>query len=131
GIALIELYDIDSLQPFSAQKVTNVATRGLVGTGQAELIAGCGVSRNTSQKVLIRAVGPTLSGAPFNVAGVLADPVLKLVRSDNLIVGENDNWELGNDPGLIIEASARVGAFPLASGSKDSAMLITLPPGTY
>ena len=34
GIALVEFYDLDSPDPFSAQKVMNVSTRGLVGTGQ-------------------------------------------------------------------------------------------------
>ena len=131
GIALVELYDTDTLQPFSAQKVTNVATRGIVGTGQNQLIAGFVVSGNTSKKVLIRAVGPTLGGAPFNVAGVLADPVLRLVRSDNLVIRENDNWQVGNDASLINDSSAKVGAFPLAAGAKDAAMLINLPPGTY
>jgi hypothetical protein len=131
GIALIELYDVDSLQPFSPQKVTNVATRGMVGTGQSQLIAGFVVSGNTAKKVLVRAVGPGLAAAPFNVSGTLADPVLRLVRGESQIVRENDNWEQGNDIALINDASSRVGAFPLASGSRDAAILISLPPGTY
>ena len=131
GVALVELYDTDTLQPFSAQKVTNVATRGVVGSGQSQLIAGFVVSGNTSKKVLIRAVGPTLGAAPFNVAGVLADPILRLQRSDELVIRENDNWETGNDAALITEASAKVGAFPLARGAKDAAILINLPPGSY
>ncbi len=131
GIALLELYDVDSLQPFSTQKVMNVATRGVVGTGQGQLIAGFVVSGNTPKKVLIRGVGPTLAAAPFNVGGTLPDPVLRLVRSDGLIVRENDNWEAGNDAALISDASIKVGAFPLATASKDSAMLLNLPPGTY
>jgi hypothetical protein len=131
GVALVELYDMDNLQPFSAQKITNVATRGVVGTGQNQLIAGFVVSGNTSKKVLIRAVGPTMGAAPFNVAGVLADPILQLVRGDNLVIRENDNWEMGNDASLLNEASSKVGAFPLAVGGKDAAMLINLPPGAY
>lgn len=131
GIALVELYDVDTLSPFSTQKVMNVATRGVVGTEQGQLIAGFVVSGNTAKKVLVRAVGPTLAAAPFNVAGVLADPALRIVRSDNVVVRENDNWEAGNDAALVAEASVRVGAFPLAAGSKDAAILINLPPGTY
>jgi len=131
GVALVELYDVDNLSPFSSQKVMNVATRGVVGSGQNQLIAGFAVSGNTAKKVLIRAVGPTLGTAPFNVGGVLADPILRLVRSDNTIIRENDNWEAGNDVSLINDASTRVGAFPLAPGGRDAAMLINLPPGTY
>ncbi len=131
GVALVEIYDADTLQPFSTQKVTNVATRGVVGTGQGQLIAGFVVTGNTSKKVLIRAVGPTLGAAPFSVPGVLADPQLRLLQGASTVVRENDNWEMGNDRALIIEASAKVGAFPLAVGAKDAAILLNLPPGSY
>jgi hypothetical protein len=57
--------------------------------------------------------------------------MLRLIRSDNTVIRENDNWERGNDAALINEASAKVGAFALATGAKDSAILINLPPGTY
>jgi hypothetical protein len=130
-VALVELYDVDTLRPFSTQKVTNVATRGVVGSGQAQLIAGFVVSGNTAKKVLIRAVGPTLGRAPFNVPGVLADPQLRLLKGADTVVRENDNWESGNDAALINEASSKVGAFPLAVGAKDAAILINLPPGAY
>jgi Tol biopolymer transport system component len=130
GVALVEIYDLDNPAPFSPQKVMNVSTRGLVGTGQAQLIAGFVVSGNTPKKVLIRAVGPTLGGAPFNIAGALADPVLKLLKGDT-VVRENDNWEQGNDGALVSAAATKVGAFSLGSGSKDAAILINLPPGAY
>lgn len=129
GVALVELYDVDSLTPFSPQKVMNVASRGVVGTGQAQLIAGFVVSGNTSKKILVRAVGPTLSA--FGVEGALADPVLTITRSDGRAVRENDNWETGNDPMLIDAATERVRAFALGAGSRDAALLIQLPPGSY
>jgi hypothetical protein len=131
GVALVELYDVDTLRPFSGQKVTNVATRGIVGSGQAQLIAGFVVSGNTAKKVLIRAVGPTLGRAPFNVGGVLADPQLRLLQGSGTVVRDNDNWEVGNDAAMISEATAKVGAFPLATGARDAAILINLPPGSY
>ncbi len=131
GVALVELYDTDTLQPFAPQKVTNVATRGVVGTGANQLIAGFVVTGNTAKKVLIRAVGPTLGAAPFNVGGVLSDPSLRLVQGPSTIVRENDNWETGNDPVQLRDAAVKVGAFPLAAGSRDAAMLINLPPGAY
>ena len=129
GIALVELYDVDNPTPFSAQKVMNVSTRGVVSPGQGALIAGFVVSGNTSKKLLIRGVGPTLS--TFGVNGVLADPLLRIVRSDNVVVRENDNWEVGNDAMLIGDAATKVAAFKLTAGSKDAAILINLPPGTY
>ena len=132
GTALVELYDVDNPTAYSSQKVTNISTRALVGTGQNRLIAGFVVSGNTAKKVLIRAVGPTLGAAPFNIAGVLADPVLRIIRnSDNLLIRENDNWEVGNDISLVNEAAVKTGAFALASGGKDAVVLISLPPGSY
>jgi hypothetical protein len=62
---------------------------------------------------------------------LLSDPFLRIVRSDSVTVRENDNWENGNDGSLVNDAATRVGAFPLAAGSKDAAILINLPPGTY
>ena len=133
GVALLELYDLDTLQPFSANKLTNVATRGFVGAGaQNQLSAGFTVSGNTAKKLLIRAVGPTLGGAPFNVPGTLSDPLLRVTRADDgVVIRENDNWEQGNDTSLLNSAAVSVGAFPLNGGSKDAAVLMNLPPGRY
>ena len=131
GLALVELYDLDTLQVFSTQKLTNVATRAVLTTAQNEIIAGFMVSGSTAKKVLIRAVGPTLGGAPFNLPNTLANPMLSLVRSDGVIIRENDDWSVGNDASLINEAAVKVGAFALTAGAKDSAILINLPPGTY
>lgn len=112
--------------------MVNVSTRGLVGTNQNVLIAGFVISGNAPKNVLIRAVGPTLS--TLGVTGVLADPILTLQRTiggASTVVRENDNWSVGNDPALITAASSLSGAFALPANSKDSAMLVTLPPGTY
>jgi hypothetical protein len=134
GVALVEIWDVDNASPFTAQKVINVSTRGAVGAGQAQLIAGFVVSGNIAKKVLIRAVGPTLASPPFNLPGTLSDPVLRLshfVNNVDTVVRENNDWSLGNDPTLVIDAANKVGAFPLNANSKDAVILITLPPGTY
>jgi hypothetical protein len=135
GIALVELYDTDSVAAFSPRRVINISTRGQVGSGQGQLTAGFMVSGSLPKKVLIRAAGPGLGAVASSLAGsVLADPMLRLVRiqnSGNVVVRENDNWEMGNDASLVREAAAAVGAFAFATGSRDSAILINLPPGTY
>ena len=133
GVAMIEFYDVDSVAPFSPQKVINISSRAQVGTGQNQLIAGFVVGGNIAKKVLIRAVGPSLStvGVP---SGTLADPMLRLshyVNNVDVTVRENDNWSLGNDPAQVMDAATKVGAFPLLPGSKDAVILITLPPGSY
>lgn len=130
GVALVELYDVDSLAAYSSQKVMNISTRAQVGTGQNRLIAGFMVNGNTAKKVLVRAVGPAL--ATYGVPGVLVDPVLRIINNkDQSVVRENDNWETGNDVSLVNEAAAKAGAFAFATGSKDAAILMSLPPGSY
>ena len=73
----------------------------------------------------IRGVGPTLAEAPYNVPGVLADPMIQVYDSNNNMVAENNDW----DPSLSTTFSS-VGAFALQSGSKDAAMIVTLQAGT-
>lgn len=133
GVALVELYDLDSLSPFSAQKVMNVATRGVVGTGSGQLIAGFVITGNLPKKVLVRGIGPSLASVGIT-SGFLADPVLRIVRTANgveTLVRDNDNWESGNDGAVLSDVSRRVGAFALTAGSRDAAILINLPPGSY
>ena len=126
GVALTEIYDIDRLP---GSRLTNVSARMNVTAGEGTLIAGLVIVGNAPTTVLIRGVGPTLS--VFGVAGVLADPTIALFAGTTPIAS-NDNWEAG--PGTVAEmtgAAAKVGAFALAAGSKDAALLITLQPGTY
>jgi Bacterial Ig domain len=129
GVALVEVYDLDANDPFTTQKITSVSTRGLVGTGDKVLIAGVNVTGNIPKKVLVRAIGPTLSR--FGVNNVLSDPILTIKSSTGATVRENDNWEIGNDPSLIAATTAQIGTFALSSGSKDAVILMTLPPGLY
>lgn len=129
GVAMIELYDRDAASAFSPQKMMNVSSRGLVGPGQGLLIAGFVVNGTVPKKILVRAIGPGLS--TFNVSGFLADPILRVTRNDGVVMRENDNWEIGNDPILVSDANLKSGAFDLAAGSKDAVLLFSLPPGTY
>jgi hypothetical protein len=80
--------------------------------------------------VLIRAVGPTLGNAPFNVPGVLANPQLNLFRGATL-VRTNDDWFRDPEANLIREAAAAVRAFALGPQSLDAALLVYLEPGAY
>lgn len=46
-------------------------------------------------------------------------------------MASNASWESGGVAGDISVAAAAVGAFPLAAGSPDCAMLVRLEPGIY
>jgi hypothetical protein len=129
GIGLVEIYDLDPFTPFTSRKLTNVSTRGQVGTGNNVLIGGFSINGTAPKRVLIRGAGPGLTG--LNVSGALAAPHLQLYNSSQSVIRENYSWGTGNDPGLVAQAQASTGAFAFAAGSADSAILIVLPPGTY
>ncbi|MBL9200636.1 MAG: S8 family serine peptidase [Opitutaceae bacterium] len=122
GVALAELYDT---APGAGARLVNVSARAQVGAGGDLLIAGFTISGNLQKSILIRGIGPTLAG--FGVPGALANPRLDLYRGTAVING-NDDW--GGAPALTA-AFAQVGAFALASASRDAALLVTLPPGSY
>ena len=96
------------------------ATAGLSAAGSAEAEAA-------PRTVLIRAVGPTLGTAPFNLSGVAADPQLALYAG-TLRAGENNDW---GGTAALTTAFAQAGAFALGAGSKDAALVATLAPGNY
>jgi hypothetical protein len=131
GVALVEAYDADADASTSrSRKLVNIATRGRVSGGDNVLIAGLVVAGPGPRTYLIRAAGPTLGLAPFNVSGVLTDPLLQIYQDETLL-RENDDWDapLSAQPALR-NAASRVGAFALQS-RRDSAMIVTLQPGSY
>ena len=129
GIALAEVYDLDSYAPFSAKKLINISTRGNVGTGTSAMIGGFHVNGTAPKRLLIRGTGPGLT--QFNVSGVLAAPHLQLFNGSQALVRENYAWQTGNDGALVAAAAKQTGAFAFANGSNDTAILAVLPPGTY
>jgi hypothetical protein len=144
GSALVEVYDADvDAGTARSRKLVNIATRGLAGSGEDALIAGLVIAGPGPRTYLIRAVGPTLTLPPFNLGGALLDPFIQLYRGATLL-RENDDIDapLPSLPALR-EAGDRVGAFRLIEtrirdvrsgevrSGLDSAMLVTLPPGSY
>jgi hypothetical protein len=113
----------------STASVVNMSTRGLVGTGSNAMVAGFVIGPGTGDTILIRAVGPGLGAAPFNIPGVLPDPVLTLFNSSGVVLATNSSW--GTSTGASAALMSSVGAFPLAAGSLDSALVVSLPAGSY
>ena len=132
GVGLVELYDAD-LEPItSTTDLSNISTRGEVGTGAQILIAGFVVAGEVPKQVLVRGIGPRL--ADFLVDGTLADPYLHILKDaepDALWVASNDNWSDNANAADIITTSALVGAFDLVDGSNDAVVLTWLEPGAY
>jgi uncharacterized delta-60 repeat protein len=127
GIALAEIYDAGNSP---ASRLVNVSSRGSAGTGANALISGfvvAGGAGDSVQRVLLRGVGPGL--VRFGATGVVADPIVSLYDAEGRALGSNDNWV--SSLAAISAAAASAGAFPLEVGSRDAAVLATLPGGAY
>ncbi len=125
GNALVEVFD---LEPTGASHLTNISTRGLVGTADAVMIGGLvvgpglGVNGSGSVQMVVRAIGPTL--AQFNIPGTLQNPNLTIYDESGAIIGFNDNWK--DTQQAAIQATGQA-----PSDDREAAILITLPAGRY
>jgi hypothetical protein len=125
GVALAEIYDASVNPTAEYQRLVSIASRGTVTVGDGALIGGFVVVGNAPKTLLIRGIGPTLSG--FGLVGVLADPVLTIYQ-DGEALATNAGWA---NSAAIATAATEAGAFALAAGSRDAALLVTLKPGSY
>ena len=122
GVGLIEMYDLST---GAGSKLTNVSTRGFVGTGENVMIAGFILSGGSGERqTLIRALGPTLAQAPFNIAGALTDPTLMLVDANGSVVASNNDWKSSQENEIQATGLA-------PPNDKEAAVLTTLPPGSF
>jgi hypothetical protein len=140
GVALAEIYDADIGTPTA--RLINISARANVGTGPNILIAGFVVAGSGTERVLIRGIGPALT--TYGLSGALATPQLTLYSAGGVLIASNLNgW---SNPPVVgpsspvaassiqpatAAAMANAGAFALAAGSSDTAMLVTLPSGSY
>lgn len=129
GIALAEVYDRSVAQ--DDNRITNLSTRAKVGSGEAIVIPGIVIEGRGTQSLLVRAVGPSL--AQFGVMGVLANPALRIFDATGAVVAENLDWGQGAESvaTTIASAAEATGAFPLLPGTRDAALLVELPAGSY
>ena len=116
-------------QRTATDRLVNLSNRGLVGTGENVLISGFVINGSRNREVLIRALGPALSA--FGVSNPLTDPVLKIYNASGALVASNDNWEVGNNLASLQTTTSSIGARALTAGSKDAALVVTLPAGAY
>ena len=121
GIGLVEVYELDTL----SSRLSNISTRGQVGTDQSVLIAGLIIEGSTSKKLILRALGPSLAAPPFSLSGTLSNPALELHDSSGNLLASNDDWGTGTQAAAISSS----GYSP--RNAKESAIIATLPTGNY
>jgi streptogramin lyase len=122
GVGLIEM---DDLSTAIASKLTNVSTRGFVGTGENVMIGGLILSGGSGKRqILVRALGPTLAQPPFNITGNLTDPTLMLIDGNGTVVASNDDWKSSQQNEIQATGLA-------PPNDREAAILTTLPTGNF
>jgi hypothetical protein len=112
----------------SEQRLVNLSSRVWAGPAEEAAVAGFVISGEQAKPVLIRAAGPAL--AQFGLTTSLASPQLDVYR-EGVHIASNAGWSTAANLAALTAATLRAGAFAFPHGSRDAALLQTLPPGTY
>jgi cell division septation protein DedD len=122
GVALVEIYDLGQEVD---SKLANISTRAQVSTNDNMMIAGFVLGgTNSNDRIIVRGLGPSLAG--IGVSDALIDPRLELRDSNGELLQANNDWQ---DDAAQVSALNAAGLTP--TNSLESAMAVTLPPGTY
>src|SRR5580700_2003479 len=103
-------------------KQLNISTRLEVQTGDSVGIGGFILKGTGSKKVVLRALGPSLTR--FGVPGALQDPTLELHDHTGAIIAFNNDWKDSQQTEI-----QNTGLAP--SDDREAAMVQTLSPGAY
>lgn len=125
GVVLLEAYDADTAAVPTARFV-NLSARGVAGSGSNVMTIGFVIGGNAPKSLLLRGIGPSLAG--FGLSGVLPTTQLSLFSKAGASIASNTGW---GGTAALTSAFNAVGAFSLPATSADSALLVTLQPGTY
>jgi DNA-binding beta-propeller fold protein YncE len=118
GIGLAEVYDFDTA---STAKLSNIATRGFVNTGDNAMIGGFIIGGTEPARILVRAIGPSLT--QFGLQGALLATTLELHDSNGSVIS-NEGWRSTQ------ESEIQATTIP-PSDDNEAAILATLAPGNY
>ncbi len=109
----------------------NVSTRLQVGGDEGVAIGGFIVGGSGTKRVLLRAVGPSLSRG--GVVAPLSDPFLELHNATGAIIATNNDWETTELGGIIAveqqDAIRGTGIAPIDPA--EGALIADLSPGAY
>ncbi len=118
GLGLVEVYDLEPEHSI----LRNSSTRGMVEAGDNIMIGGSIIGGESTQQVLVRVIGPSLSAA--GIKHSLANPTLELHDANGYILAVNDDWRSKND--------AEITATGLApKDDREAAILANLYSGSY
>lgn len=117
----MEVYDRDQ---GGTSEMANISTRGSVETGDNVLIGGfIAGSRAGATNVIVRAIGPSLSGQ--GVVDALQDPTVELVDTNGETLDSSDDWKTSGDETAVTARNLA------PQDERESAAFHTVPPGRY
>jgi hypothetical protein len=115
-------YDAVLIKVMPHVRMASISTRAAVGIAQNVAIAGFTINGDSPKRVLLRALGQSLT--PFGVAGALADPVLDLHDGSGNQIATNDNWKDSQEQAIVDTGLA-------PANDSESAIVATLTTGNY
>jgi acetyl esterase/lipase len=118
GVGLLELYDLDA----DHSVLSNISTRGQVTSTADPMIGGFIIDGTESAKVLVRAIGPSLTA--LGIDGALTNPTLELRNSDGSLLFANDNWRETQQKQIAATTIP-------PTDNREAAIVATLAPGNY
>ena len=127
GVGIVEVYDLDQTVD---SRLANISTRGFVDTADNVMIGGLIVSGGVgggSARVIVRAIGPSLSSS--GLQGALPDPTLELINGSGTTIASNNDWKTRPD-GSSQQGEIEATAIPPAN-DLEAALVRTLGPGNY
>jgi len=112
-----------SATPSAACHLANISTRLKIGVSDNVLIGGFIIRGSQPKKLILRAIGPSLTA--WGMPNAMVDPVLELHDSSGGVIASNNDWQTG---GQMAEIQLS-GLAP--ANSAESALVVTLSPGNY
>lgn len=111
--------------------LANISARAYCATGDNMTFGGFVIAGSGSKRVLVRAIGPSLTKFGLTDAEVLRDPMVE-VHDRSSIIAENNNWGDNANLAEIESIATRIGAAPLLpTDTTSSVALLTLGSGAY
>ena len=116
-----------AVEPALAQPL-NISTRLNVQTGDNALIGGFIATGTAPKKVVVRAIGPSLSNS--GISTPLQDPTLELRSANGSLIASNDNWKINEQTNQSQQAAIQAtGLAP--TDDRESVLMAELAPAGY
>jgi CubicO group peptidase (beta-lactamase class C family) len=118
----------------TAPRLVNISARAFGGSGNRVAIGGFVVAGTVPKRVLIRAVGPSLTAQGIQSSEIMSDPQIEVhdASRGGALIAANDDAGTSADAAEIATTARAVGASALAAtDATSSALLVNLQPGPY